>query len=766
MAYHNRFLNSQMLPIGAMLLSMSASSLLASSSDSNATIKVIDIQDMVEIELPRYQPGISKTAKTGQLAHDVPQAITVVTKELLHDKSEFTLKEALSNVSGLTFNAAEGGRIGDNMNLRGFYTFGDLYLDGIRDVAQYNRDTFNLEQVDVLRGGAAMLFGRGQAGGVINQVSKDAEAEDFANLSITAGTEDYKRASADINMMINDTTAIRLNAMGMDSGSTRNDVYNETVGIAPTITFGLNTDNEFSLSHYYLKTHITPDYGVPFDSATKRPADVGNEVYYGFTDDYEDNRVNITTASYTHKFSKEIQLRSVVRHADYLRDNWATAPGGYDTTSGADDSITRGTKGNGAKEKTDTWQNDFTAKFEALGLEHEVLVGSEFLREEQVRWGHDGLSAYYPNISLANGPANGLPGAPTNGQRALASNGIWYQYATTGTRWAASMPTTAEWASSTLPDAYKSVYGNKQRNISGGYKGHTWAVYAQDIIEVAPNWKVMGGFRKDWLNMDYYTGADMVQNGVLHFNEMSYRAGLSYQPNKQQHYYLAWNNSFNTTGDLYSFSNAYDPERSETYELGAKFELFEGDLSLRTAIYRTIKEWERNTDVASASSAPILSKERHTDGIEVEVAGRITENWDVFAGLALMDPEVDDVAPGKDDMYIGQKPPNATDYTFNLWTTYKLGNGWKVGGGLEGKGDRAVYSYANESASNVFNPNTAPSYIRYDAMLAYVQKNYAVQLNVKNLLDTTYYESAYINGGFVVPGTGRTAQVTLDYKFF
>ncbi len=759
MAYHNRFLNSQMLPIGAMLLSIGASSVLADSADSNATIKAIDIQDTVEIELPRYQPGISKTAKTGQLAHDVPQAITVVTKELLHDKSEFTLKEALSNVSGLTFNAAEGGRIGDNMNLRGFYTFGDLYLDGIRDVAQYNRDTFNLEQVDVLRGGAAMLFGRGQAGGVINQVSKDAEAENFGKLSMTLGTDEYKRASTDINVMLNDTTAFRLNAMGMDAGSTRNDVYNESYGIAPTITFGLGTNNEFSLSHLYLNTHITPDYGVPFDSATKRPIDVDKSTFYGFTDDFEDNRVNITTASYTHKFSKETQLRSVIRHADYLRDNWAIAPGGYDPVTG---SVNRSSKGNGAKEKTDTWQNDFTTKFEALGMKHEALVGTEFLREEQVRWGHDGLSSYFPNISDANGPANGLPDTATG--RHVASNGIIYSRTSATGSWVAQLPNSLE-SGSSIPEAYKAVYGNKERNINGGYKGHTWALYAQDVVEFVPNWKVMAGFRKDWLKMDYYTGASLTQNGDLRYNEMSYRAGLSYQPSSRQHYYLAWNNSFNTTGDLYSFSNRYDPERSVTYELGAKWELFEGDLSLRTAVYRTIKEWERNTDVMSASSNPILSKERHTDGIELEAAGRITDNWDVFAGLALMDPEVDAVAPGKSDIVVGQKPPNSTDYTFNVWTTYKLGGGWKVGGGIEGKGDRAVYSYPN-SGTTSFNPNVAPHYVRYDAMIGYTQKNYAVQLNVKNLFDTTYYESAYINGGFAVPGTGRTAQVTLDYKFF
>lgn len=759
MAYHNRFLNTQMLPIGAMLLSMSASSLLASSSDSNATIKAIDIQETIEIELPRYQPGVSKTAKTGQLAHDVPQAITVVTKELLHDKSEFTLKEALSNVSGLTFNAAEGGRIGDNMNLRGFYTFGDLYLDGIRDVSQYNRDTFNLESVDVLRGGAAMLFGRGQAGGVINQVSKDAEAENFGKVSVTVGTDNYKRASTDMNAMINDTTAFRLNALKMDAGSTRNHVYNETTGIAPTITFGLGTDNEFSLSHMYMKTHITPDYGVPFDSATQRPADVGNSVFYGFTDDYEDNRVNFTTATYTHKFSKDTQLRSVVRHADYLRDNWAIAPGGYNAATG---SVNRGSKGNGATEQTNTWQNDFTTKFETFGFKHEALVGSEYLAEKQKRWGHDGLASYYPNITDANGPANGLPDSAIG--RHVANNGIIYSRTSATGVWAAQLPNTLE-SDASIPEAYKAIYGNKERNVNGGYKGNTWAIYAQDILEIADGWKIMGGFRKDWLNMDYLD-ANLNKNGELRFNEMSYRAGLSYQPSTQQHYYLAWNNSFNTTGDLYSFSNAFDPERSETYELGAKFELFEGDLSLRTAIYRTIKEWERNTDVMSASANPILSKERHTDGIELEVAGRITDNWDVFAGVALMDPEVDAVSAGKDDMYIGQKPPNSTDYTFNLWTTYKLPFGWKIGGGVEGKGERAVYSYANESATNVFNPNTAPSYIRYDGMISYTDKNYAIQLNVKNLLDKTYYESAYINGGFVVPGTGRTAQITLDYKFF
>ncbi len=110
-----------------------------------------------------HRATATRVGKVLQDPHDIPQAVTTVTNTLMEEQQVGSLKEALRNVSGLSFNAAEGGRSGDNMNLRGFYTFGDMYLDGIRDTAQYNRETFNLEQIDVLRGSAAMLFGRGQA---------------------------------------------------------------------------------------------------------------------------------------------------------------------------------------------------------------------------------------------------------------------------------------------------------------------------------------------------------------------------------------------------------------------------------------------------------------------------------------------------------------------------------------------------------------------------------------------------------------------------
>ena len=146
-----------------------------------------------------YQATETRVGKVKQDPHDVAQAVTTVTNQLMEEQQVGSLREALRNVSGLTFNAAEGGRAGDNMMSRGFYTFGDMYLDGMRDTAQYNRETFFLEQIDVLRGSASMLFGRGQAGGVIDLVSKTPKRADAYTLTGSLGTDTYSEVTADLN---------------------------------------------------------------------------------------------------------------------------------------------------------------------------------------------------------------------------------------------------------------------------------------------------------------------------------------------------------------------------------------------------------------------------------------------------------------------------------------------------------------------------------------------------------------------------------------
>lgn len=663
-----------------------------------------------------YQATKTRVGKVQQDPHDIPQAVTTVTHSLIKDQQLSSLREALSNVAGLTFNAAEGGRAGDNMMLRGFYTFGDIYLDGIRDTAQYNRELFNIEQVDVLRGSAAMLFGRGQAGGVINQVSKMAKLSDETTVSAGFGSYNYYQLTGDFNKKLDDTTAIRLNLMDRAEENYRKNPSNgdrpriDRQGIAFSFGTGIGTDNEFFLNHVTTATNDDPDFGVSF--VNKRPVNtavngskIDDGVYYGGSKNFDTSNTSITTGIFTHKFSNDTQLRTQVRSADYERAYWAQKPSG-DKLPNADFSAT-GAVTRKMHYQTQSVQSDLNTKFNFAGLEHQFLTGVEYLKEKNYR------------------------------------NSLLDLDSSSGKLYDASIESTG---------------------APSKFDANNYAVYFQDTLTIAPKWNVLFGVRRDEMRSEYSTPSK------LSYGENSYRTGLSWHQTPGTHYYISWSDSFSPTGDLYQLDSSKPPERSETIEAGAKWLFFDGDLAFRTALYRTSKEWERNTDLEANSSNSVLSKKRRTDGVEFELAGRITDAWEVFSGLALMDARITEVAPGANPGFEGQRARNTPPVTFNLWSTYKFAPGWKLGLGLESKGER--YGYSPSSASTTaaftngkFDPNTLPGYIRLDAMLAYEQAKWSVKMNVKNLLDKTYYDAIYDNGSFSVPGNSRTLIVTTEYKF-
>jgi catecholate siderophore receptor len=225
-----------LLPLGAMMAAValsgaaqaqqSAEPAARAAQSEAAALPAINVNAQRE-ENVGYQGVRTTVGKSPQLLRDVPQSVTVVTEQLIQDRGADTLKEALRNVAGLTFNAGEGGRIGDNITLRGYSLVGDLYLDGIRDIAQYNREVFNVEQVDVLRGSASMLFGRGSTGGVVNQVSKRPFLSNLNEAALTLGSDAYKRGTADLNRVVGENAAVRLNVMKTDTDSFRNGVQSE-----------------------------------------------------------------------------------------------------------------------------------------------------------------------------------------------------------------------------------------------------------------------------------------------------------------------------------------------------------------------------------------------------------------------------------------------------------------------------------------------------------------------------------------------------------
>ncbi len=694
------------------------------------TLPTITVRDTAEQD--GYRATTTRVGKVLQDPHDIPQAITTITNTLMEDQQVGSLREALRNVSGLTFNAAEGGRSGDNMNLRGFYTFGDLYLDGIRDTAQYNRETFNLEQVDVLRGSASMLFGRGQAGGVINQVSKTPGLVDRNKITGSIGSYNYFEMTGDFNKVLGETTAVRVNAMKRNEGSWRSNPATGTEpdidrdGLAVSLGTGIGTNNEFTVSHIKTRTDDIPDYGFSFDTATRAPNTAFPvDYFWGVDKNFDESDTTATTASYTHRFSPTSEWRTQLRGAEYQRSYWARTPSA--TVAPGNTGLNLPSTNTGPTRafnyKTLTLQSDYNTQFNAMGLGHEFLAGVEYLNEDSFRNSLQNLGG-----ATAGNPPIFLP----------------YVTSTTAT-----------------PVSFDS---------------DSYAIYAQDTVEFIPKWKASFGARRDLLDAQFSSAT----SPNLKYGEWSTRAALSFEPKDESHYYVAYSDSFSPTADLYQLTvTPLPPERSQVVELGAKWLLFDGDLTFRTALYSAEKEWERNTDLES--TAAILTKKRRTNGIEFEMAGRINSQWEVFSGLAFMDAKILEVAQNVNPTtgvitsgnpgYVGQRARNTPKYTFNLWSTYKLGGGWKVGGGIEAKGDRLGFNPSGAGAiptlpgSTAFHPNTAPAYVRFDGLLSYEQKKITYRLNVQNVFNKVYHDALYDNGSFTVPGTKRKFILTGEYKF-
>lgn len=687
---------------------------LAEATDAEDVLPAVTVQSSKAKEYHEsksYQGNKTQVGKTGQLPKDIPQSVTVVSQQLMQDRGVVSLKDALRNVAGITSSAGEGGRIGDNVNIRGFSAVGDMYLDGVRDSAQYNREVFNLEQVEVLRGSASMLYGRGSTGGVINQVTKTPKRQDSYEATLSGGAYGFMRATADVNKVLTDKWAFRLNSMVTSAGSFRDDVHQKRWGIAPSLSWGTGTNNEVLMSYYFLQENNVPDYGVPYLSG--RPLKVPLHQFYGLADvDYERNKASIATVTYTHRFNQNHLWRTVIRQGHYTRDLRATAPRMFGTplTFDNDTPIRRDMKARGSVENALTGQTEYLGKFVTGRIKHEVLGGYSYLWERATRW--NVINPYaYPATTVGNPDSTPF-----------------------------------------LTDRFNSSFETDQFNT---YRGITNSLYFQDTVQLVKHLKLVGGVRYDHLN------SRQKRPGLSTLNRTdgmwSYRGGIIYQPTDLSTYYVSYGTSFNPSSELYALDDRTansPPEKNRNIEAGAKWELFGGDLSLRTAVFRTEKTNERNTNPLLLD-AVVLGGRRHTQGIEVEAIGKLTRHWQVFGGLALMRSNID-AAKYDQAVNLGNRPANTPNYMFNLWSTYSfrfLHGNWKIGAGIDGMGMRAA---------NNANTNEVPGYSRVDALVEYSIKNYALRLNLYNLLNNKYFDS--IGGGHAVPGSLRSGMLSLNVR--
>ncbi|MDO8459006.1 MAG: TonB-dependent siderophore receptor [Burkholderiaceae bacterium] len=690
------------------------------------------------------QTGIGKG---NQELRDIPQSITVVTEKLIDDRNLDTLKEALHNTAGITFLAAEGGE--EDIRLRGFSlaATGDIFVDGMRDPAFYDRDTFNNDRIELLRGSASMLFGRGSTGGAVNQVSKPPRLIDESSVDVTVGSYNYKRAVGDFNIQTGENAALRITAMATQADNNGSGSSIDKKGVAGTYRWGIGTADEFSVGLYYLDNKNGMNYGIPWVRATSTATDAGlmtqldPSAYYGMGSDYNRGGAKTATISHTHRFEDDSELKTSARQGSYDRDQRASAirlqPTNADGSSCnaafvsgstttrqtalfgnvTDASVLcRGTNNKIQDMQTTYLQSDYSRKFEALGVKHDVLTGIDYA--------HEKFRNYNATGTLVK--ANTTVGSPNDG---------------------ASV------------DESKRVL-----SVGRTFDAEAVGIYIQDMVQVAPDWKVLGGLRLDSFKGKYTAVAATTTAAALNERSdtlLSKRLGVLYQPTPLSSFHLSYGTSFNTSGDTYQYDNQTantPPEGSVNYELGAKLDSEDKRFTTRLALFYGIKNNERNRDPDSAATQALLSGKRHTAGFEIDATGKLTKEWEVYGSYAFTPiARIDVGAPGSVAGVAegeGTRSSLTPKHSGTVWTTYQIAPQFRVGAGL---------NFRSEQTPNR-NPGwSAPSFVTGDLMAEYSFDRYTFKANVSNVTNKLYADALYT--GHYIPGAGRVYALTASVKF-
>ena len=737
-----------------------APSSTASAPKAETTLQQISVKAKVETDATSVRATTSTIGKGNQDLRDIPQSVTVVTQKLIEDRRIDTLKEALHQTAGVTFMAAEGGE--EDIRLRGFSlaASGDIYVDSLRDPAFYERDTFSFDRIELLRGSASMLFGRGSTGGVVNQVSKMPFLNDASEVNFTGGTGNYLRFTGDFNVKTSETAALRVNVMNTSADNYGNKLDKQ--GLAPTFRWGIGTPDEFYVSGYYLRNNNGINYGLPWLRYVANNANAGatlipnldpKRVYYQAASDYNAGGAALATVGHTHRFADGGELKSSLRHGRYDRDQRAgtirfftnTNAGsgplvsmpGLDTGGVTDSTrLVENGPNNKVQDMTTTYaQSDYSNKFGWFGMRHDVITGVDLAHE---------VFHNYNTTALPTGVTLNKNATPiTVGNGGSNTNFV---------------------------DETQRI-----KRIGGDFDAKALGLYFQDLVQVAPMWKVLGGLRWDYFKGDYHRyatavtpttpviGAEILPQYGRSDKLWSKRAGVLFQPTDTQSYYMSYGTSFNTSGDTYQYDNQTentDPESSENFEIGGKLDLFNGNLSTRLAAFYSIKKNERNRDPDSAATQALLSGKRHSAGLEFDLAGRITPAWEVYGSYAWTPvARIDVGAPGSVDGVgegAGTRSALTPRHSGTVWTTYQIVRAFRIGGGLNARSSQTP----NRNPPGI----VAPKFVTADAMAEYtLNDQVGFKLNVTNLTNKYYADALYT--GHYIPGAPRSVQLTMTARF-
>ncbi|MGZ8998126.1 MAG: TonB-dependent receptor, partial [Allosphingosinicella sp.] len=602
---------------------------------------------------------------------NVPQAITVISESQIEDQSLRSIADVLTYVPGATPGTGEANR--DQISLRGNNTTADFFLDGLRDDAQYFRDLYNAERIEVLRGPNAMIFGRGGGGGVVNRVAKRSSGHPYREFAISGDSEGGYRLTGDVDLPVGTGAGLRINAVYENGESFRRGVELQRYGINPTVGLSLGEDTRIDFAYEFFHDRRTTDRGVP--AFNDRPLAGADRTFFGDPDEsFADVDVHIGTFAIEHRITEGLSIRNRTQFANYDKFYQNIYPADLIE---ATNRVTISAYNDLAERENIISQTDLVWENRLGGIDQTILFGFEFGRQETISRRRNGFFQL-PGEATRRSSISVPLASPT-----IDADVVFLPYNTTG----CTPPLTAACTAAN--------YNESEATVA--------AVYFQDQIHLSDAFEIVAGLRFDRFELDSTN-----RNSGIPFERVdelfSPRLGLIFRPMPSLSLYASYGRSYlPSSGDQFTSldvtSSALKPERFDNYELGAKWEPIQGLLA-SVAVYQLDR-----TNTRAAGPTPgsiVLTGAQRSRGIEIGLERHISNHWQISAGYALQKAEISrttSAAPA------GRNAPLVPRHQFTAWSRVNVSDRLGFGLGLIAR---------SRMYANISNAVALPGYARID----------------------------------------------------
>lgn len=717
--------------------------------------RTVDTNPYAEPGAP-YKAKISGDKRRVKPLAETPATIEVLTQTQIKDSGKSDLRGILAAQPGITLGTGENGNaFGDRYVIRGHEARSDVFVDGLRDPGMTTRESFAVEQIEITKGPSATFAGRGSSGGAVNSITKQASTEyDFTKLEAGLGTDDYQRYTVDTNKKLGDKVALRANLLYADRDvPDREPASRERIGAALSGAIQLTDQFNMLADYYYLDAEDTPDLGTYIDRSSGKP--IENIPVYTQKQDFLESEVEVFTLRLGYDFSAAVRLENATRYGS--TENGYVVTGARGTTRDATDPVAPGvdtislSTHNGWQD-VDYWvnQTNLFIETELAGMKHQFVISAE-----------------YSDLSVTNGvydiSNNGATNCEIPGRGGVASGYC-----------------ILDGSGNTINNVDSLMGRSIRRNgKDSDYNVETLSLAIMDAIDITDNLTLHLGLRLD--DFDYQN--DVLGRGASTPTSWSYsdtlwngNVGVVYKVSEDGNVYFNYSTATNINGGesdvgancgygglcgAVEIVDDSEPEEIENIELGTKWNIVNDKLLATAAVFRITKSevMESQSGFDYATNGFLNSGENEVEGVEISLAGNLSDSWSILFGATVMNAEITE---SYNEDNIGKTLPNFADKSAYLQLRYQATDKFSVG---------AVSTYSSEVYTG--QPDTAanedlgvPDYTVYDLFANYaVTEQLNLRLNVGNVTDEDYYFTAYRSGSFTYIGDARNAQLSISYEF-